>query len=147
DTIAMALTQLIGDDWSVGMRSRVSYGELRNSFSTVTSSTVNTTGIPGEISGTLYYLNLNALYNLPCGFFARGDANWYDQRLHGFGGLKGDEFWHFNAFVGYRFLQRRAEVSVGLLNIGNRDYNLSPVNLYTELPHGRTLAITAKFTF
>jgi len=30
--------------------------------------------------------------------------------------LKGDEFWQFNVFAGYRFPRQQAEIKVGLLN-------------------------------
>ena len=143
-----ALTQLITDEWSVGVRYRISYGELKNSFPTLSPTIANTTGIPGEINGTLHQVNTYALYNLRCGFFARAEANWYLQSLRGFNNaVPGDDFWQFNAFAGYRFAQRRAEIRVGVLNIGGQDYNLSPVNLYNELPRDRTFTAMVKFTF
>ena len=59
----------------------------------------------------------------------------------------GDDFWQFNAFAGYRFLHRKAEVTLGLLNITDQNYNLNPLNLYNELPRSRTLALRLQLSF
>src|SRR5260221_8139284 len=45
----------------------------------------------------------------------------------------GDDFWHFNAFVGYRFPRRRAELRVGVLNLTDRDYRLRSEEHTSEL--------------
>ena len=52
-----------------------------------------------------------------------------------------------NAFVGYRFLHRKAELTLGLLNITDQNYNLNPLNLYDELPRSRTLALRLQLSF
>ena len=62
-------------------------------------------------------------------------------------GEPGDDFWQFNAFAGYRFLHRKAEVTLGLLNITDQNYNLNPLNLYNELPRTRTLALRLQLNF
>ena len=61
--------------------------------------------------------------------------------------LRGDDFWHFNLFAGYRFRQRKAEVALGLLNIANQDYRLNPLNVYQELPRERTLMVSFRLNF
>ena len=58
-----------------------------------------------------------------------------------------DDFWQLNAFTGYRFARRRAEVAVGLVNITDEDYELEPLTLYTELPRERTLVARFSFKF
>jgi cytochrome c-type biogenesis protein CcmH/NrfG len=147
-TVSAALTQLISDEWSIGARYRLGYGELRNSFPTLPAAIANSTGIPGEINGTLHQVNTYLLYNLRCGFFARGEANWYLQSLRGFNGtVPGDEFFQFNIYAGYRFAQRRAEIRLGILNLAGKDYNLMPINLYNELPRERMFTAMLKFTF
>ncbi len=140
-TAGVALTQLVTDELSVGVRYRFSYGELKTSFPTFSPAV-------SEISGSLNQVNLYALYNLRCGFFARGEANYYMQSLRGFSNkFPGDNFWQFNVYAGYRFPQRRAEIRLGLLNLGGGDYHLMPVNLYSELPHERLFTAMVKFTF
>jgi hypothetical protein len=61
------------------------------------------------------------------------------QDVDGFGpDFENDDFWQFNATAGYRFWRRRAEASVGLLNITDQDYRLLPLNFYADLPRERT---------
>ena len=42
---------------------------------------------------------------------------------------------------------RRAELSVGVLNLTDRDYKLNPLTLYNELPRERLLTVSFKFNF
>jgi len=49
--------------------------------------------------------------------------------------------------AGYRFLNRRVEISLALLNITDTDYHLNPLTLYSELPRERTLAVRLRFAF
>ena len=42
---------------------------------------------------------------------------------------------------------RKAEVTLGLLNITDQNYNLNPLNLYNELPRSRTLALRLQLNF
>ena len=84
----------------------------------------------------------------PSGFFARGESVWTQQsNREGSAGLPGDDFWQFNLFAGWRFYHRAAELQFGLLNLGDRDYSLNPVNLYYALPRGREFTVRLKFYF
>ena len=79
-------------------------------------------------------------FNHHSGFFAGLDANWYMQDVDGYGpDFQNNDFWQFNATAGYRFWRRRAEVSVGLLNLTDQDYRLLPLNFYADLPRERTV--------
>ena len=49
--------------------------------------------------------------------------------------------------IGYRLPGRRAELSVGVLNLNDRDYRLEPLTLYQELPHRRTAVMSFRFYF
>ena len=55
--------------------------------------------------------------------------------------------WQFDAWLGYRFPRRRAEVRFGVLNISDEDYRLSPRNPHRELPRERTAAVSVKVNF
>jgi hypothetical protein len=93
-------------------------------------------------------VDLTAIYNNPCGFFAEGEALWFGQSNHGYTPAEpGDDFWQFNLYAGYRFLQRRAEFTVGLLNLAGQDYNLNPLNIYNELPRSRTVTARLQLDF
>jgi len=86
--------------------------------------------------------------NHPSGCFARAEALWNVQSNRGYlVDRPGDDFWQFNSYVGYRFLRRRAEIRVGLLNLTDRNYRLNPLNLHAELPRERTLTVSLKFDF
>ena len=118
-------------------------------FEGITSGLIPINGLIYEIVVyVLHQVNLFAIYNVPCGFFARGEAIWTQQSNRGYRpDIPGDDFWQFNVFAGYRFYHRAAEVRLGLLNIGDQDYRLNPLNLYNELPRERTLTVSFKFYF
>jgi outer membrane receptor protein involved in Fe transport len=99
-------------------------------------------------NSTLNQLNLFARFNHPCGLFARVEGNWYLQSNDGYDPAEpGDNFWQVNLFGGYRFWHRHAQIQLGVLNVTDQDYRLEPLNLYTELPRQRTLAVNFQFTF
>jgi outer membrane receptor protein involved in Fe transport len=52
-----------------------------------------------------------------------------------------------NAFAGYRFLHRKGQVTLGILNITDQNYSLNPLNLYNELPRSRTLLVSVQLNF
>jgi outer membrane receptor protein involved in Fe transport len=82
------------------------------------------------------------------GLFARADALWTSQENDGFVPPEpGDSFWQLNALVGYRFPRNRGEVSIGVLNLLDTDYQLEPLSPFLELPHERTLIVRCRVTF
>jgi len=111
----------------------------------------------------LQQVHLFAVYNHPCGFFAKAEAIWngqdnadytpalvspYGQDDSGLHAPKpGDDFWQFNAYAGYRFLHRKAEVRLALLNLGDQDYSLSPLNFQNVPTRRRTLAVSFRLNF
>jgi hypothetical protein len=93
-------------------------------------------------------LELHLNYYLPCGFFSQLQSIWTAQSDLGYSPELGDAgFWQSNAYMGYRFLHRAAEIRVGLLNIADQNYSLNPLNLYDDLPRSRTLSVSFKFFF
>jgi hypothetical protein len=52
-----------------------------------------------------------------------------------------------NLYGGYRFPNRRCDLTVGVLNLGGGDYHLSPINYYLELPHQRLFYARMRFNF
>jgi hypothetical protein len=145
-TVAVAINQLLGEEVTIGARYQISDAELT---STLPQIPLTVTGAANSHNaGTLQQLNLYALFNHSSGFFASFNAGWYEQNNRGYAVAEpGDDFWQLNAYAGYRFWRRRAEVHVGLLNMTDRDYHLNPLNIYYELPHERTLAVGSKFNF
>jgi len=143
-SVSLTANQLLGDAWALGAVYRLSRAVLHDDFPEVPNEVLP---IPGpdpiqakqRVEGILNNLNLFTIYNSPCGFFAEGQALWYAQNSHL--GAPGDDFWQFNAYAGYRFPRRRAEITLGLLNLTDQNYKLNPLNIYNELPRGRTLAV------
>jgi Tfp pilus assembly protein PilF len=146
------LDQLIGKQWSAGARYRLTQANLHVDYVDVPNLPPSEIDAPFQprqnLESVLHQLNLHINWNHPSGFFSSLEADWYMQSNTGFDpGEPGDEFWQFNAYAGYRFARRKAEISVGLLNISDQDCHLEPLNLYNELPYRRMLAVRFKFNF
>ena len=142
--------QLLGKQLEAGVRYRISQAD----FDQDTPELPPDNGVlpPSQhFESVLQTFTFHANWNHPSGLFASFDADWYHQRDTGFStptmNMSGDDFWQLNAYAGCRFWHRRAEVSIGLLNITDQDYHLEPLNLYNELPHGRTLLARLLITF
>jgi outer membrane receptor for monomeric catechols len=145
-SVLLTLNQLVGRNWSLGGRYRLSDADLRSDLVEI-PSLVSPSARRTE-SATLHQLNLFARFHHESGFFGGLDSIWSQQSNRGYTpDLPGDDFWQFNVHAGYRFLQRRVELKAGVLNLTDRDYRLNPLNLTTELPRERTLVISFKFSF
>jgi Tfp pilus assembly protein PilF len=150
-SLQLTANQLLGKEWALGARYRLSEAILNDNFVNVPNS------VPGgfvnfqprqRTEGILHQLDLSVIYNHPSGFFAEAEALWFAQSNEGYTPNEpGDDFWQFNLFIGYRSPHRKAEVTVGLLNIAGQDYNLNPLNVYNELPRTRTVAVRLQFNF
>ena len=149
ETLQFTANQLLGRDWSLGAKYRVSRAVLNQDFPSLSDPLLTFNFEPQQqIKGTLNVVDLTAIYNHPSGFFVEGEALWYGQDNAGFTPAEpGDEFWQFNAFAGYRLPGRNLEASIGLLNIGDQGYHLNPLNIYNELPLARTLAARLQINF
>ena len=148
-TLQFTANQLLGTEWSVGAQYGISQAVLSNNFIDVPDGLRFMNFQPRQqTEAVLQQAELFAIYNHPSGFFLRGEAVWNNQRNPGYTPtLQGDDFWQFNAFAGYRFLHRRAELRLGLLNIGGQDYNLNPLNLHEEYAHQRTFTMRLRLNF
>jgi Tfp pilus assembly protein PilF len=151
-SLLFTANQLLGNCWSLGGSYRLSRAVFNDDFPGIPSSLYF--GAPATFQprqrtqGVLNNVDLFAIYNHPCGFFAEGEALWYAQHNFGYGGTEpGDDFWQCNIFGGYRFPRRHAELTLGLLNLAGQNYKLNPLNLYNELPRERTLAVQLNINF
>jgi cytochrome c-type biogenesis protein CcmH/NrfG len=145
-TLGVSLTQLVFDQWSLGGRYQLSYADFHGHFQDI--PTAGAVAFNQNENATLQQLTLFINYYHPCGIFGQVNSLWTAQDNDGYTpAIDNADFWQFNAYIGYRFLHRAAEIRLGLLNITDRDYRLNPLNLYYDLPRGRTLAVSAKFYF
>jgi hypothetical protein len=148
-SLTFTADQLLGRQWSVGARYRLSSAELDTSYGNVPANLpafeYDSPFQPRQnLTSVLHTVNLHANWNHPSGLFSVLEGNWYDQNNSGFLPAEpGDDFYQFNAYAGYRFWHRRAELTVGLLNIFDQHYRLEPLNLYNEM--ARTRTVLARF--
>ena len=141
--------QLLGQEWSVGGRYRISHADFDLSHPGLPSSAISVTDLGSpSVSALLQQVRMFLQFQHPGGFFSSVEALWYHQQnFHSIPDLPGDQFWQFNLYAGYRWPNRRAEVRVGLLNLTDRDYRLNSLNLSDALPRERTVALTLKLNF
>jgi hypothetical protein len=93
-------------------------------------------------------IRLAGMWQHPRGFFARTELWWFAQELGGSTTQPpGDSFPELNEYVGYRFPNRRVDLTVGLLNLTGGDYHLSPLNYYLDMPHERLFYARLRFNF
>lgn len=142
------VNQLVGREVSVGVRYKLTDADLTTHSPDIPATIPGAWRLNQDVSATLHQVWLYAIYQHRGGFFTQFDTVWSQQSNRGYTpDIPGDDFWQFNVYAGYRFLQRRGEVRVGLLNIGNEDYRLNPLTLYNELPRERTLMVSLKLDF
>jgi hypothetical protein len=150
DELSVRLTahQLIGAEWSLGVRYEVSEADLDSRFPEIPGTAANVEQIDRATEGVLHQLDLQADYSHRCGFFSRAWATWRVQHNRGYYvDMPGDNFWQFHLMAGYRWPRRLAELRVALLNLTDQDYELNPLNLHRELPRERTLSVALRLNF
>lgn len=146
----VTLDQMVGDDWTFGLRYRLSKSEIERTFPEIPATAILHNGIErtSDFESVLHQLQLSALYNHPSGFFGRGWGIWSVQSNQGYTPDRpGDNFWQFNIEAGWRFLRRRVETRVALLNLTDQNYRLNPLNLTAELPREREVVASLRFNF
>lgn len=147
DNVLVTLNQLVGNEWSFGARYQFSFADLRTRFPEITTAALSSS-VDSRQKATLHQGQVFALYNHPCGFFARLDAYWAQQSNVGYSpDIPGDEFWQLNAYAGYRFRRNLGDITVGVLNINDQDYKLNPLNYYNDLRRERTLIVRVRVNF
>ena len=140
--------QLVGNWFSLSARYRLSEAKLNNSFPQIPDAAANLNILEEGKMATLHQLTLAANVNHPSGFFLRFESNWYYQKNSGYQpALATADFWQHNVLTGYRFPRRYAEITLGLLNLIDKDYRLNPLNLHSELPRGRTFTASVRLNF
>jgi outer membrane receptor protein involved in Fe transport len=141
-----SISQLIGSDLSVGASYTLTAADL-STHVTVPAGTTPANALNSHEDSTLNEVSTFVNFYVPCGFFSQFQANWWKQENIASMGEPGDSFAQFNLYAGYRFPRRHAEVMVGVVNIGNQDYNIDPVTYFLEQAHTRTFVASFKFNF
>jgi outer membrane receptor protein involved in Fe transport len=136
--------QLLGDWFSAGARYRVSEAELTERFPEIPDGAANLNALEQDERALLHQLSLTANFHHRSGVFAQWESAWFHQDNSD---LPDEDFWQHNLIAGYRFPRHRAELRVGVLNLFDTDYRLNPLNLYAELPRGRTFVAGLRWNF
>lgn len=140
--------QLISDEWSLGLRYRLSYAELKRNFPEYPGLGVGGLDDNPDWRGWLHTLSLSGLYRHHTGLFARAEGVLFAQdRERDGSSAPGDDFWEVNLIAGYRFPRQRAEIAVGILNILDTDYRLDPINQHADQPRSRTFYVRLLINF
>ena len=147
-SLYVTLNQLLGKEWSLGARYRLSHAELTGRFDAVPTGAVGASALNQNESALLHQLQLGVSYNHRSGFFAQWLSVWSAQENSGYTPARTtSDFWQHSIYAGYRFAKRHAEVRVGVVNLSNQNYQLNPVNLYAELPRERAVTVGLKLNF
>jgi len=149
---SVTLNQLWGDDWAFGVQYRYTRSALAWTYPTITAAanqaSLNTTEEAG-----LHQIKVYGQFTHPSGFYARAEAQSFFQQNTGNSPLAFDppparsDFVQVNLLAGYRMWHRRVDISAGILNVGGGDYELNPLNPYSELPRSRVFFGRLAFNF
>jgi len=148
-SVIFSVSQLVGEEWSFGVRYRLSDADLKDDFVEVPDGLDFQNFQPRQhLESVLHQLAFSARYNHRCGLFAEGEALWFHQSNMNYSPDRpGETFWYFNAVAGYRFPRRKAELALALLNLTSQNYRLNPLNTYNDVPRERTLALRLQLSF
>jgi hypothetical protein len=150
---SVTLNQLVGKGGALGAQYRLSNAQLDDDYPGILENAPhlfppNELKPRQDLESTLHQVQLFAVYNHDSGGFGRLEALWSTQSNQGYAPARpGDDFWQLNAFLGYRFPDRRAEIRLGLLNLTDQDYRLNPLNLIAGLPRDRTFTASLRLNF
>ncbi len=113
-SLVAAVNQLIGRQFSVGLRYRVTEAQMDSEFVDIPSTTGSVSNLNRDVSALLHQVSIFGNWFHPSGFFAQFEAVWSHQSNDGYvPDLPTEDFWQYNCFVGYRLFQRRMELRVG----------------------------------
>lgn len=150
----LTVHQLLGNGFALGARYRVSRAELESFYPQVSEATLvlNNRRAPAELDESvrslMHEVRLSAIYNHGRGFFGEVAGTALFQSNRGYSpDLPGDSFWQMDVVAGWRSQGRNIELSVGLLNVTDEDYRISPLNIAPELPRERTLVARLRTSF
>jgi tetratricopeptide (TPR) repeat protein len=145
--LGFSLNQLIGDEFAIGLSYHLARSELHTEFPELSSQP----GMDLTDTATLQELSLYGNWNSPSGLFAHVEANGFHQSLDDDPARNlnrpGDQFVQFNAWAGYRFDRNLCEIAAGVMNIGDTDYQLSPLTPYGQIPRERTFFMVCRLSF
>lgn len=153
ESVDLVLNALVGENWSVGCTLGTVTSLLHLRYPDLASLYDPGTDIRDK--ARLHRAILYAIWNSPKGYFMRTEVAGYSQKLTddpartsvGEEPRQGDEFMQVNLFAGYRFFRNQAEIEFGVYNLGDVQFQLSPLNYFGELYRRRTAFVRVRCSF
>lgn len=139
--LALTVDQLAGQYFTFGASYRVSEASLRHSFPQMDETVFVVEPLQrwAREKSLLHTAELRVVFNHPSGFFGRISGLWTAQEeLDGPAPRPDEDTWSMDVFAGYRLPRRNAQITVGVMNLLDRDYRLHPLNAHAERPRERT---------
>lgn len=137
-SVALTAHRLLDDFWSISAGYRISHAKLEDHFPDIPSSLMQYFLSRNRSTSLIQEVNAQLRFNHSSGFFATLDGMWTHQedRVG-----RNEDFFQENVFVGYRFPKRRAEIRAGVINLGQQDYHLDPLNLISGRSRARMFTV------
>ena len=138
--------QIAGSDWFLEEQYQFTRSDLATMLPGIPAApTYNRTT---SLDANLQRFGLAATWQHPSGFYVRGEFWELVQQLGGSTTQPpGDDLPLLNLYAGYRFPHRRGELTVGVMNMCDKDYHFSPLNYHEEYPHSRAFYTRFRFNF
>jgi tetratricopeptide (TPR) repeat protein len=145
-TGSVSLNQLLGENFVVGADYKITQSHLHWDLPDVP---VSADPLANQwLKATLQEVDTYLLFNHRSGFYAKFEAHWYGQDNSGWTPVEpAVSFAQENIFAGYRFMHRRAEAQIGILNLTGGGYDLNPLTVYQELARKRVFEGGLNFIF
>lgn len=152
--VAATLDHNLAEEWFAQLQYRFTGSTLDTGYPAL----VGAAGTPLGMRewADFHEVRAGLTYRARSGWFARAEAGLFYQRgvrapapdgVLGAPEGHSDELVQLNAYVGREFFHRRAEVTVGILNLSDSDYRFSPLTSMTELPRSRLFYTRLRLNF
>ena len=116
------INQLIGEQWALGARYTYTRAELDRSFPELASAGV--TGFSSNEESNLHDAEAYLIWNHEDGWFSRLGVQFLAQDNSGYSVPRpGDSWTQLGLSAGRRFLENRASIEVGILNLTDENYD------------------------
>jgi outer membrane receptor protein involved in Fe transport len=131
--------QILAEEWFVQGAYQFTRSSLDSSFPNLPATPTFERMFSSDAD--LHTLRGSLLYQRADGWFSRFTTIWHRQENPGPAPATDEDFAQLNLFVGYRFPRHLGELTVGVLNLTDRNYGLSPLTPYDELPRERMVYV------
>ncbi len=149
--VTAGINQLVGTEFALGLTYRFTDARLRSLSPQIPTALAASADRVDKANLQEWIFNSN--WNSPTGWFAQADATLFNQ---GHTSTQAGApvtlsptpaFWYLNAQVGHRFRHNQWEIAAGVLNLGDRDYQLDPLIYDRILPRERTFFVRCRLNF